>query len=270
MKFLELNKDVKLIGALKEVADQPTLLWHCDKYDGILSGFCTYNEKPHYFKCFHEEYRSPRTRYFAIIEISNFEFEYSKFQHELFRDMVGWHSTYDENGKTYPMHPESSEFQKMSKEEIQRLFTNFYKGVAPIFSKVNLLKENNVVAFWCDTNKPKILIEELKKDIKTMVSVQKENKIKRKTNSNEFNGVCYYQGQKLRAYYIALHLLKGKSIKNIEKYNPHIVEDMKFNYKWIILVGNVTEICSKYSLVSDKDKWNKANIQKIFSELKEI
>jgi len=105
--YLEYYRQLPQIDA-KEVR----MLWHCAYWDGPLDGILLYRGKPHWFQIFcplqTDEMRSRVDEenvvwndYFVrylVIELSKEQIKEEEYWHELFRQKVGTHTDYDENG----------------------------------------------------------------------------------------------------------------------------------------------------------------------------
>jgi hypothetical protein len=89
------------------------LLWHNGYWDMPLDGILLYNGRPNWFKIFHalriDEVRNrvdPEgivwndhfVRY-LVVELSDEQIKEEEYWHDLFRQKVGTHTNYDENGQ---------------------------------------------------------------------------------------------------------------------------------------------------------------------------
>ncbi len=72
-------------------------LWHCDYWDGPLSGICIVDGRRLFFKCVSEDVS--RNREFVLLQLSQEQLAEEIQWHELFREHVGTHTDYDENNK---------------------------------------------------------------------------------------------------------------------------------------------------------------------------
>jgi hypothetical protein len=109
------------------------LLWHHSYFDGPINGILLYEGKTHWFKLFYplrtDEIRSRTDKdgivwndYFVrylVIELTEEQVREEEYWHELFRQKVGTHTDYDENGqrKISELKPENSqkEYFELSK-----------------------------------------------------------------------------------------------------------------------------------------------------------
>ncbi|HNT76083.1 MAG TPA: hypothetical protein PKH77_13800 [Anaerolineae bacterium] len=88
------------------------MLWHCAYWDGPLDGILLYQGKLHWFQIFYtlrtdemqsrvDEENIAWNDYFVrylIIELSEEQIKEEEYWHGLFRQKVGTHTDYDENG----------------------------------------------------------------------------------------------------------------------------------------------------------------------------
>jgi hypothetical protein len=265
--FSELKKTPVLCRNIPQIITRPPFLWHSGYYDGPLSGYCTFNGKPHRFQCFMDFHldgtlRNLHDRYFAIMEPTPEQWIIDETSQILFRDTVGWHTCYvqPEGRERMPRYPENTDFINMTDSELEAKTQLYYKGIAKNLKSYVNFDNNKVVAFWCDGKSKNSLLTFLKLKIKDLVNEQIENKKNRKTN-NFYNSVCYYKGQEIRAHLIAYNLLRGKNYLDMEKNSNDYNE---FAYDWIALTNNVVKICSDYSPVGEKENWTKDHIKQIF------
>lgn len=270
-----LKKDPLLFKNLQQLTVRPRYMWSLGRYDGILSGICMYNNKPHYFDTFvdfHMDGNIPgyHNRYYAVVELTDEEFMLAEFNHILFRDTVGWHSDFDENGKAYERYPEFTDLSKMSSEELAEKFRSYYDGIAKTIKHTTNYSKNNVVAFWdADTvwNSEKCFKPNnpftpfLKAKILELHDLQKKNKIERRTDSNQYNSICYHEGQNIRAHLIAYAILRGKSYAAMEQKNSKVFDTKDWDST--CLLNKVHELCTKYCFKSDEIKYSKEVIKNI-------
>lgn len=250
LKDLEANK--LNIKHIKKLEDSPRKLWHVGYYDGPLSGYCLYDSKPCYFKCFLDyhlniQLSKDHSRYFAIVEISDEEFKSAKFNYELFSETVGHHTSYKEDGRTrQDMYPENSSLFSMTPEKRAELSKHYYSTVCKINHKLNF-ENNQVLAWWTDNSEKTAnidLIKLLKVKIKSL-------------------SVSSSTSEDRRAHLIAYCLLRGKSYKEMERKCSEFNTDW---FNWIILFRTVQKICLEYSPIEDQEKWSLDNIKKMFIE----
>jgi hypothetical protein len=97
-------------------------LWFSDFWDGPMSGMALYNGQPYWFEMVEEnrEYPNGFYRRFGLFEMSPEEIEEETRWHNLFREKVGEHTTYNMEGKEVnaPMKP--SEMWKEFYEPYQK------------------------------------------------------------------------------------------------------------------------------------------------------
>ena len=86
------------------------LLWHRDFYDGMLSGYCMYNNKFHYLYMIDEfddpdiilrDIDRPWYRCYGLIEVPTEEEIEVKRRHRLFEEQVGLHTNYEKNERVF-------------------------------------------------------------------------------------------------------------------------------------------------------------------------
>lgn len=94
---------------IKKLETIPRLLWDCNYYDGILSGYCIYEDKLHYFNCVDEndnywnDDESKNSddlwyRRFNLYEVPQDEIDEVYRRHKVFQDNVGTHTDYNYDG----------------------------------------------------------------------------------------------------------------------------------------------------------------------------
>ena len=81
------------------------LLWHSGYYDGPYNGLLVYREQKLWFEMLDESVGHPGDpqypgwyRRYAILRLTREQLEIEEKWHELFREKVGAHTDYDENG----------------------------------------------------------------------------------------------------------------------------------------------------------------------------
>jgi len=105
------------------------LLWQSEYWDGPLNGLLSYEGLKYWFQVFDEpnDY-SPDVRKFLINELSSEQLREEEQWHELFRQKVGTHTEYDEDGKGQigELRPEEEwhEFYDAYKNRLVRDFSN--------------------------------------------------------------------------------------------------------------------------------------------------
>lgn len=82
---------IPMEDVVDDMDDQPDLelLWHCNYWDGPLSGMARYNGEMVWFECINEEDYGDRQ--FGLYSLSTEDKAELYRQHELFREMVGHH-----------------------------------------------------------------------------------------------------------------------------------------------------------------------------------
>lgn len=273
INYKELEENRELLKEIPVVnKNELKFLWRLGTYDGMLSGVCLYNGKPHYLSCFHDyhlnDYGTRRNgnRIFAIVELSDKQFKTLKKRHDIFSSYVGYHTKFTKDNKYQNRYPTFSKWYFIP-NSIKELMTKYYyKNHKHDIEIYNEIENNKVVACFsnCNWDKQTILVNFLKDKIKDLIYEQKGNKLTRKTDSF-YNSVCYYEGQKLRAHLIAYGLLRNKQYSDIEKKNDIVFEIT--NSKWNFLYHKIVEICNLYSI---EDKWTKELIINILSRKEEL
>lgn len=92
-------------SGLPELDERPRMLWHCNYYDGALSGVCRHDGRQFWFEMvdeipFRADDGEPRLgRVFAVCEMTPEQWRAERIHHMLWRACVGTHSDYDENNK---------------------------------------------------------------------------------------------------------------------------------------------------------------------------
>jgi hypothetical protein len=104
------------------------LLWHSDYWDGPKSGLLVYQESKYWFGVFEEFEEGPIFRRFLIIALSPDQLAEEENWHELFRQKVGTHTDYDDNGKLLPntLRPKEiwHEFYDVFRKRLPQDFSN--------------------------------------------------------------------------------------------------------------------------------------------------
>jgi len=75
------------------------MLWHCDYYDGPLSGMAEYEGEMVWFQCCNDPVDG--LRLFKLYRLSPEQIEAETARHESFRKHVGWHADHGERYKDY-------------------------------------------------------------------------------------------------------------------------------------------------------------------------
>lgn len=89
---------------------EPRILWHSDYWDGYLTGLCLYQDRKCWFRCVDSDWVKvgvdedgdddlQEHRTFEIVELSPDELAELEQWHDLFRQLVGGHTDYNEQGK---------------------------------------------------------------------------------------------------------------------------------------------------------------------------
>jgi hypothetical protein len=73
------------------------IMWQHDYWDRPLSGMIRYQDKPHWFY-FVDDGKEPIR--FILLEVSQEQYKEEHYWNELFREKVGTHWDYDEEGKS--------------------------------------------------------------------------------------------------------------------------------------------------------------------------
>jgi hypothetical protein len=90
-------------------ASEVRLLWHASYWDGPLDGLCLFRGERCWFECLDGPSDDVVNRKFLIRRLTREQLAAEEKQHELFREKVGTHCDYDENGKsTGAVKPHSS------------------------------------------------------------------------------------------------------------------------------------------------------------------
>ena len=264
--FKDLKEKPELIKNITRLSNRPRYMWSLGRYDGVLSGICVYNDKPHYFECFKDYYLEAasknKDRMFAVTELTDEQYLEEKSKHETFRDLVGWHSTYDENGKAYPRYPKFSSFSDKTPEELEAM-TNFYFDALSNKTLPMTPKDLPVVAFWSDNDlrykdstidrEQALLLATLKDKIISLSIKQKDDKEERKKD-NKYNFICWDNSRVIRTHLIAYTLLRGKSYNSMETHFKHEDETWyaKYQYK-LKMVHEVIQSCGTNDAIN---KWS--------------
>jgi hypothetical protein len=74
------------------------LLWHCDYWDGPISGMLVYRGEQCWFQVVAENETDDWFRRFVVIRLTPEQLADELRWHELFRQKVGLHTDYDEHG----------------------------------------------------------------------------------------------------------------------------------------------------------------------------
>jgi hypothetical protein len=81
-------------------ASEVRLLWDVSYWDGPLDGVCLFRGERCWFECIDEPADEERvSRRFLIRRLTTEQLAVEEKQHELFREKVGTHCDYDENGR---------------------------------------------------------------------------------------------------------------------------------------------------------------------------
>lgn len=149
----EAKEDTKLLEHLPRLEERPKFCWHSGYYDGPLSGVCLYNDKHHWFKMIYEfDYEGDEEwepgekeillgRIFVVAELSDEQFAIIKDRHDVWRNYIGRHCDYDEDGKRPYMSDDDG------KALIKYSWDKYNEAIAtkPEFPELN---NNKVVAWW--------------------------------------------------------------------------------------------------------------------------
>lgn len=108
--------------------EQPNLemLWHCNYYDGPLSGMAKYDGEYVWFKCTYEDDYGDSV--YTLYELDNDAYRELQRQHDIFREMVGHHVDH---------HPDTWSTHKCEDREIIK---KYYDEVGPNFPEVDATK----------------------------------------------------------------------------------------------------------------------------------
>ncbi|HEX8734967.1 MAG TPA: hypothetical protein VF721_06585 [Pyrinomonadaceae bacterium] len=74
------------------------LLWHSDYWDGIISGMLLYRNRQYWFEMFEENKGEDFYRRFFVFKLTGEQIIEETNWQQLFREKVGGHTDYDENG----------------------------------------------------------------------------------------------------------------------------------------------------------------------------
>jgi hypothetical protein len=77
---------------------QARILWHSGWYDGPLNGIALCDGREHWFEAVDFEH-APAVYRYELYPLSDDEIEHEREIHACFREHVGGHTDYDENGK---------------------------------------------------------------------------------------------------------------------------------------------------------------------------
>jgi len=115
----DIRKSGDLSGVEEIVVDDIRLLWHSNFWDGILSGMLNYNEKKYWFECIDQTVYGGK-RQFAVIDLTQEQLMVEEKWHQLFRDNVGTHCDYDENGQR--------DFGEVKPQHLHKLYYEPFKA----------------------------------------------------------------------------------------------------------------------------------------------
>ena len=88
------------------------MLWHSDFWDVPLNGLATYQGRKYWFQTLEDLRRNDLAEMiYLLVELSDEQITEEEYWHELFREQVGTHTDYDEQGhrKTGSLMPESAQ-----------------------------------------------------------------------------------------------------------------------------------------------------------------
>ena len=89
------------------------LLWHSDYWDGPISGIAEYRKQEYWFRATNDHSRKRR---YWLVRLAPTELIEELARHDDFREMVGWHCDYQENGRSrldaHPTRDTADEFYK--------------------------------------------------------------------------------------------------------------------------------------------------------------
>lgn len=126
----EQARKLSICNRVPELEDPPKYLWSETHYDGLATGVCLYQGTEHAFM---------RTTIdesiYLIVKLTPEQLEEKRKRHQLFINLVGSHTTYDENGNTG---------KQLSDDKIQSKL--YYKKLHAM--KRISLEENEVVAWY--------------------------------------------------------------------------------------------------------------------------
>jgi hypothetical protein len=120
----------------------PQFLWHCDYWDGPLSGICVHQDKRYWFHVVDEidvavnvkteqtlhrdDYETCRIFLYSLVELTEEELKKEEYWHDLFEQHVGTHTNYDENnrriGKVKPQENWNIFYEKAKAEHDARTY----------------------------------------------------------------------------------------------------------------------------------------------------
>lgn len=109
------------------------VLWHCDYYDGYLSGMLEHNNKRYWFYCVDDillphpldkdnEGEYINDRLFFVYQLTDEQYDHQMYWYELFKEHVGTHTTYfNRKGKirkgSIKPHENHSKFYNRAKKD---------------------------------------------------------------------------------------------------------------------------------------------------------
>ena len=95
---VQVSKDLRQIQRIDR--DAIRLLWHVDFWDGPTSGLLSYAGEDLWFEMVEENEDTTASWYrrYVIVRLSEEQLADERRWHELFREHVGTHTDYDENG----------------------------------------------------------------------------------------------------------------------------------------------------------------------------
>jgi len=92
------------------------LRWHVSYWDGPINGVATYDGRDCWFEAegFDWEDELPHSRRYLLYELTDEELAEERYWHERFRELVGTHTEYDEQGQRLSgeIRPPSSDFDR--------------------------------------------------------------------------------------------------------------------------------------------------------------
>lgn len=89
---------------IPKLEERPRFLWSVGHYDGPCTGICSLNNERCWFQKTHEGSLQQDGKYllirlFAVVKVSEKEYEERLRRHKVFQKYIGYHTTYDKDGK---------------------------------------------------------------------------------------------------------------------------------------------------------------------------
>lgn len=101
------------------------LLWHCDFWDGPMSGMLRRGEERFWFEMVAEDFEKGQWRAYGVVRLTPEELSDEEAWHEFFREHVGTHTDYaDRNDGRAIVHPKDrwDAFYDRQKERAPRVY----------------------------------------------------------------------------------------------------------------------------------------------------